>query len=246
MKTGPRIAGWLRTSSPADLVSRLETDPVLPSGNGDRFTGYAIMSCPFASGHILAMRRFPATSTGPGYTSVWHRDPDGRWTFFQDQPVTSGCSRYFGPALDRTVHTDIDIDWTGPNQFSVRIEGESTLDWRISLRSTRSTRLLNCSGAILPRSWWASSPFLKAMGSIAAAMLRSGRLQLAGRAPDGRHFLANPRWLSMISDSTALLDGQDFGPPGPAGRQTRLGDFWIPTRGLFAIGDAFFEDRVAG
>jgi hypothetical protein len=31
------------------------------------------------------MRRFPVSSVGPGYTSVWHRDPAGRWVIYQDQ-----------------------------------------------------------------------------------------------------------------------------------------------------------------
>jgi hypothetical protein len=35
-----------------------------------------LMGLPLASGHILAMRRFPASSVGPGYTSVWHRGPE--------------------------------------------------------------------------------------------------------------------------------------------------------------------------
>ena len=45
---------------------------VLPSGGEERFAGYGVMGLPFASGHVLAMRRFPASSIGPGYSSVWH------------------------------------------------------------------------------------------------------------------------------------------------------------------------------
>ena len=50
----------------------------------------------FASGHVLALRCFPASSIGPGYTSLWHRDPDGRWTFYATVPPAQSCARYFG------------------------------------------------------------------------------------------------------------------------------------------------------
>jgi hypothetical protein len=61
---------------PRDLVDRLEASPQLPAGSEERFNGYGLMGLPLASGHILAMRRFPASSVGPGYTSVWHRGPE--------------------------------------------------------------------------------------------------------------------------------------------------------------------------
>ena len=35
--------------------------------------------------------------------------------------------------------------------------------------------------------------------------------------------------------------GESFGEAGGIPEQARLGDFWIPQRGLFAIGRAFFE-----
>ena len=46
------------------------------------------MGLPFASGHYLALRDFPAASflpdSVPGYRSVWHRDPDGRVDVLRD------------------------------------------------------------------------------------------------------------------------------------------------------------------
>ncbi len=64
-----------------------------PAGDADedRFAGYGVMGLPFRSGHVLAMRHFPASSIGPGYTSVWHRTPDGDWTFWQNQPDHLSC-----------------------------------------------------------------------------------------------------------------------------------------------------------
>ncbi len=71
-------------SSPKSLVESIEFGPELPPGNEERFSGYGVMGLPFASGHILFLRRFPASSLGEGYTSVWHRNPEEHWTFIQD------------------------------------------------------------------------------------------------------------------------------------------------------------------
>ena len=43
---------------------------VIPDGRGDRFSGYAVIGLPFSSGHVLALRCFPASSLGAAYTSV--------------------------------------------------------------------------------------------------------------------------------------------------------------------------------
>lgn len=54
----------------------------LPGGDEERFSSWGVMGLPFRSGNILAFRRFPASSIGPGYSAVWHRDPTGLgcWT----------------------------------------------------------------------------------------------------------------------------------------------------------------------
>jgi hypothetical protein len=40
---------------------------------------YGVESCPFASGDILCSRHVLASSFGPAYTAIGHRDPDGDW-----------------------------------------------------------------------------------------------------------------------------------------------------------------------
>ena len=54
-------------------------------------------------------------------------------------------------------------------------------------------------------------------------------------------FIANPRLVWTIQTSRARSGGHDYGSVTTMQRQARLGDFWIPARGLFAIGRAFFE-----
>jgi hypothetical protein len=90
-------------AAPKDLVEKLEQGAELPGGNEERFVGYGVMGVPFTSGHLLAMRRFPASSLGVSYTSVWHRDPQGKWTFYTDVPPQLACPRYFGSAVAEAV-----------------------------------------------------------------------------------------------------------------------------------------------
>src|SRR5260370_10998305 len=97
-------------TSLSTLAARLESAPEVPSGGEERFSGFAVMGIPFASGHVLALRRFTASSIGPAYTSVWHRDPGGRWAFWQDQAADQACSRYFGAAAAETRRRTIELD----------------------------------------------------------------------------------------------------------------------------------------
>ena len=53
-------------SSPKSLAESTEFGAELPPGNEERFSGYGVMGLPFASGHILSLRRFPASSLGEG------------------------------------------------------------------------------------------------------------------------------------------------------------------------------------
>ncbi len=69
-------------NDPRKLIQQLEATASLPPGQQERFNGYGVMGLPFKSGHILAMRRFPAASIGPGYISIWHRTPQGDWSFY--------------------------------------------------------------------------------------------------------------------------------------------------------------------
>jgi hypothetical protein len=228
-------------TEPRDLVDAIERQPELPEGVEERFAGYGVMGLPFASGHILAMRRFPASSVGPAYASVWHRGPDGRWTFYQNVQPEQACSRFFGSALSDVETREIDLTWTGPRAFEIRIDGGDTLAWQVSLASTAATRAMNAVGSIMPAPLWRSATVLRLMAAVAGVALGGGKLGMTGRAPNGQSFDANPRLIWTIPSSSATVRDEDLGPLGPVPAQTKLGDFWIPQRGLFAIGRAFFE-----
>lgn len=54
------------------------------------------------------------------------------------------------------------------------------------------TRLLDGVGSLLPGPAWRSRPVLAVMSRVAGVALRAGWVRLAGLAPNGHRFVANP------------------------------------------------------
>jgi hypothetical protein len=100
---------------------------------------------------------------------------------------------------------------------------------------------MNRIASLLPKPLWRNRQFLATMGMLAGPVLRAGKVRLAGRAPNGQRFIANPLLIWLIKDSKATLDSVDLGAIGPSPEPGQLADFRLPQRGLFAIGTAFFE-----
>lgn len=226
---------------PRTIVRAIEQDPRLPHGSAECFFGYGVMGLPFASGHVLAMRRFPASSVGPGYTSVWHRSPDGEWGMWVDVDPLHACPRYFGSGVERVVRGPIHVSWPGAQRMIVQIEGGRQLDWEIVLASTLTTRLLSSVGKVTPDALWRRRLVLSAMAAVAGSMLRAGRLSLYGIAPNGQWFKANPKQIWTVTGGRALLHGTDLGGLGRLPEIAALGGFVIPQRGIFAVGQGLFE-----
>lgn len=227
-------------TEPRDLAELAEIDPDLPSGTEERFSGYGVMGLPFASGDILAFRRFPASSLGYGYTSVWHRSPGGRWTFWSDVAPEESCARFYGKAIHEAVVAPIHLRWTGPRTLHVAV-GEGLLDWAIAVQSTAATLAVNAVGAMLGERVWRRPGALRALGAMAGRLLGAGRLTMEGCVPNGQYFTINPLQVWSVGASRAVLRGVRLGPPGPLSPQATLGGFAIPQRGIFALGRAFME-----
>ena len=87
--------------SPEQFAQAIEERPVLPPGDCERVSGYGVMGLLFASGHVLGLRRWTASSVGDRFTSIWHRDPTGRWTFYESVACEVACTRYFGADVER-------------------------------------------------------------------------------------------------------------------------------------------------
>jgi hypothetical protein len=213
----------------------------IPDGSGDRFSGYAVVGLPFASGHVLALRCFQASSLGRPYASVWHRDPTGRWTFHQNVPPEQSCPRYFGAAITENTTEPIRIHWTDQRRFCVTVAAPGEIVWDVRLTPTLATRMMNTAASAMPSSWWGKQSVLSTMETAARWILGTGEMKLTGSTPNGHAFMAIPRLIWSIAESRATIRGVDAGAPAPLPKQAMLGDFCIPQRGIFAIVTAVLE-----
>jgi hypothetical protein len=223
--------------TPADVAAAMErAESTVPPKGGD--VGYAVWGLSFESGHLLALRRYPPRGTVPGYTCVWHRDPDGVWTFYADVGAGRGCHRYFGLAVERLVVAPIRVEWTDPLRLLVTIDGGCTLSWSIELASSLGTRLTTACLRAVPNRAWRHEGTVRALARVIAWPLRSGRLHLTGLVPTGAHFTLRPLALWRIVASRAKLHGHDLGQLTRPTQQAALGDYVIPRSGLFVVGES--------
>jgi hypothetical protein len=230
---------------PADLAQHRETNPQLPPGRWERVAGYGVMGLPFRSGHVLGLRRWTASSVGEGFTSIWHRDPEGSWTFYETAPCELACTRYFGAGVDQVLTEPIKLGWEGPKRLHVRTVRDAGVDWTIEIGATPITRVMSAVGCALPVRLWRARPVLSAMGHVAGWALRAGTVRLTGMTSNDQPFAANPQRIWYVTDSHAVVDGHDLGPIGPLAEQAHLGDFYFPQRGIFAMGRVYVDTSVA-
>ena len=223
---------------PAHFARRAEEHPVLPRGTCDRVSGYGVMGLPFSSGHILGLRRWTASSVGDAFTSIWHRDAAGTWTFYESVDSAIGCTRYFGAEVDRIVRGPIHLDWETPDRLHVRT-GDEAVDWTIDARSTLVTRIMSAMGVAMPLAAWRAPAVLGAMGAVAGRVLGAGKVQLTGDTSNAQRFDANPRRIWYVTASHAVVEGEDLGAPAPLAEQAHMADFYFPQRGILAVGRVF-------
>ncbi|MDN5853260.1 MAG: hypothetical protein L0K86_10515 [Actinomycetia bacterium] len=199
---------------------------------GDRVAGYGVMGIPFASGDYLALRDWTASSFGPAYRSIWHRDADGDWTVYSDQPPKTSCARFLRPEVSATRTTEIELDWPDDCTLVVEIPA-AALRWKVTLERTAITRMLSKVAPAMPTPVWRSDAALRLIGTSSATMLRTGRLRLTGTMPNGQHFQLAPQHMWRVRDSTAHIGPRDFGEPRPAQPQVSIGEVPLPQRGIF-------------
>ena len=229
--------------TPREWAQWRESQPKLPGGADERASGYGIMGVPFDSGHVLGLRRWTATSAGRAFTSIWHRDPQGRWHFAESEDCSVSCSRWFAADVDDASGDRIELDW--PDDWTLHVRS-STVDWRARLAATPITRMMSAVAANLPESVWRARPMLTTMQLTATAAMGVGRVGLAGRTPNGRRFEAHPLRVWRVADARATIGGESLGTPHPLPVQARAGDFLIPQHGIFAIGRVYLMPAPAG
>lgn len=207
-----------------------------PWRNHEHVRGFAVMVQPFESGDLLALRVWPESDFG-SFTSVWHRTPEGEWTFFHQGGASEGCSRYWGPAVSRRFDTSIDLDWTGPNSLRVRVP-EIDLDWTMTMSSCARLRALNAMAAAMPRWTWKPTSLRRLREILAERVLGMGRLQMAFTSPSGHHSIIAPNRIYFVDEAAATLGGRDLGRGVELDDNPTIGGVPMPRRGAFALAEA--------
>ncbi len=226
------LAQELQTISPAVQAS--------PWTDHEWVDGFGVMAMPFTSGHVLVLRAFPRNTFAP-YRSIWHRTPDGTWMIFVDgAPLENACPRYFGAAAKESCSARVDLTWTGPMDLEVTAEPPG-LRWTMSLTEPAYLRALNAASSRLPDAAWRSPLVLRGMEQMASVMLGMGKVQLAGRVPNGHWATLAPRRMYFVRDAHAELAGLDLGSPVKAATPPTIGALHLPSRPAFAVGRAFFK-----
>jgi hypothetical protein len=225
--------------TPRSFADALERASGTVHGSGERFSGYGVTGVAFESGDVLALRRFPASSLGLGYTAVWHRGPDGEWTFYSDVAPRHSCARYFGSALVDAVTDAIDVEWLAADALRVTAR-RTTIAWSLRLTSTPATRVIN---EVLQHveAPGPDEALVRLCAPRIGALLNAGRVRLTGRAPNGQRFRIAPRAVWMVTESAATMRGTGLGAARPLHHQPALGDFLLPLRPLFLAGSAQME-----
>ena len=197
--------------------------------------GWGVFGLPFDSGHVLALRVFPENDFSP-YRTVWHRDPQGRWSIYVDGPrLDTACPRYYGPACTHIGHSRIGIAWTGPSSLLVSMD-RPRLEWTIKATETPTLRVMNAASVPMPNWTWRSRPLVRTREVLARRVLHMGDIRLSATMPSGHIGILMPERMYFINDTTAVLNGEDLGRVARVNPNPQIGQVPLPARGVLAIG----------
>jgi hypothetical protein len=211
----------------------------------DRFQGYDLPGLAFESGDVLVVRRVERSSIGPPYTTIWHRDPGGRWTLTTSVEPARSCAHYIRPAVTDVRTDDVEVAWSGAYRLSVTAR---RMRLRLSVRLTRTplTRAISIAAAMLPALVWRLPILSRLIGRAAGRALGAGPLALSGRSPSAHAFVQRLRGVWLVTGAAAVIDGRDLGALVPLAEPVSLGDFTIPRIGLVTIGAVEFATNRSG
>ena len=230
--------------NPRTAAAEVARTPILPTGPDETVTGFGVMGLPFASGHYLALRDFPAASFLPDRCPATARcgtaTPTARGrstpprppstvapaTSVRPPPTTPSSvrSRSPGPATTRSSSTS-PTSCTGPSSCTTqRRPGCSPRSGHAFRTASGRTRARSAPSADSPAPCWAPD-----------------RCGWRAPCPTGRPSGSHPSGCGRSASSRAELHGHDLGDIAPLPDQARLGDFRPPQRGLAVVGQGRFD-----
>ena len=220
-----------------DLPER-QGDPPWPGY--EYVKGWGVFGLPFDSGHVLALRVFPENDFSP-YRTLWHRDPEGRWSIYVDgQSVHTACPRYYGQVCTHVGYASIQLEWTGPATLRISMDGPA-LEWTVTAHQTPALRVMNAISPRLPLSSWRSPRLVAAREAVARHVLGLGDIRMSGPMPSGHAGILMPERMYFIDETSAVLGGVDLGHATRVSPNPHIGEVPLPARGLLAIGQGAWE-----
>ena len=200
--------------------------------------GYAVLTLPFSSGHLLGLRVFPQNDFAP-YVSVWHRPPDGEWSIYVDGPVLeAACPRYWSGATESTALAEVDVEWTGPETLEVSM-AEPGLEWTLTASAPALLEMVNALHAALPRWTWRVGSIRRLREWVARRVLDMGEVRFAFVTANGQEAVLAAEETYIVDDSAAVLDGHDLGELVALDDPPTVGDVTLPRRPTLVFGEAF-------
>ena len=205
--------------------------------------GYAVMLLPFSTGHMLALRRFHESSISP-YVSVWHCNPEGEWSIYNDGPsLETTCPRWWGPALIKAELTDIRLHWMDSNTLRVTMEKPS-LEWTLSIKpSSGLLNLVNNVNTKIPYRFLRSGFMRRIQEVMARYVFNLGDLNFSFITPTQKDAMIVMEAFYYIDDSKAIWQGKDLGEQINLKRNPSIGNIALPRIPSFVTVHAFEKKR---
>jgi hypothetical protein len=207
------------------------------AGRADSFRGYGLFGQAFASGDLLAFRRYDWSSIGPPFTTVWHRRPNGRWTCHTNVEPDRSCARYFGLPEDTVRRDGIDIVWRGSHELSIHVHA-ARLRLALRLAASPDVRLVSVLAGLVPEPIWRLERHARWIGRALGHALGAGPIQFVGSTPSGHRLLVKPRELWRVAAAVAVLDGRELGESVPVEDGAHVLGLPVPRTGLLFRGMA--------
>jgi len=201
--------------------------------------GYGVFGLPLSSGHTVALRVFPVNNFAP-YITIWHQTPDKKWTIYYDAVRPDiACPRYYGNAVDKVSRAKICLQWKSNSELFIKME-EPRLEWTIKLHEPFYLRMINAVSKQMPLWTWKQS-YLLTFREWMAYLLGVGKIKLKGYMPSGHLGTLMPQRMYFVKSTQIKLDGLDLGHEVHVYPNPKIGDVPLPARGIFAIGQAYWE-----
>lgn len=199
---------------PRKYALRMERRRSSGAGNGEHYTGYGAPALAFRSGDVLAFHRVTASSAGPPFVELWHRDPDGRWTFHATVSPGRCIARHFTDPLTGVRSDDIEVRWTDDSALAVTAR-HARIRLALRLAGAPVASAASAMAAMVPQSVWSLPLAVRAASTLAGSSMMSGLLPVQGTTTAGDTFLIRPLRFWQVDGVACVLGGRDPGPLEP-------------------------------